>query len=67
MTAESSACPCTTAQDPQVISNPAGLPDISYRVGDFTGFRRALLRPLPGEQAIRQLAAGTRRPRPAGP
>ncbi len=52
MTAESSACPCTTAQDPQVISNPAGLADISYRVGDFTSFRRALLRPLPGEQAI---------------
>lgn len=52
MTADTSACPCTTAQDPQVISNPPGLPDILYRVGDFTGFRRALLRPLPGEQAI---------------
>ena len=28
------------------------MPAISYRVDDFTGFRRALLRPLPGEQAI---------------
>ena len=46
------ACPCTAAQDPQVVSNPPGLPAISYRVDDFTGFRRALLRPLPGEQAI---------------
>jgi Baseplate J-like protein len=47
-----SACPCPPPQDPQVISNPPGLPAISYRVDDFTGFRRALLRPLPGEQAI---------------
>ena len=46
------ACPCTAAQDPQVVSNPPGLPAISYRVDDFTGFRRALLRPLAGEQAI---------------
>jgi uncharacterized phage protein gp47/JayE len=52
MTAETSACPCTTSQDPQAISNPPGLPQIRYRVDDFTGFRRALLRPLPGEQAI---------------
>ena len=47
-----SPCPCTQAQDPQVVSNPPGLPEISYRVDDFTGFRRALLRPLHGEQAI---------------
>jgi predicted phage baseplate assembly protein len=47
-----SGCPCPAPQDPQVISNPPGLPAISYRVGDFTGFRRALLRPRPGEQAI---------------
>jgi hypothetical protein len=47
-----SPCPCGQAQDPQVVSNPPGLPQISYRVDDFTGFRRSLLRPLPGEQAI---------------
>jgi hypothetical protein len=39
-------------QDPQVVSNPPGLVSITDRVDDFTGFRRALLRPLPGEQAL---------------
>jgi Baseplate J-like protein len=39
-------------EDPQVVSNPPGLTQIAYRADDFTGFRRALLRPLPGEQAI---------------
>jgi predicted phage baseplate assembly protein len=34
------------------VSNPPGLAQISYRADDFTGFRRSLLRPLPGEQAI---------------
>jgi predicted phage baseplate assembly protein len=52
-------CTCATAQDPQAVSNPPGLAEISYRADDFTGFRRALLRPLPGEQAI-----GTWRPAP---
>jgi hypothetical protein len=50
-------CPAAADTDPQVVSNPPGLAQISYRVDDFTGFRRALLRPLPGEQAI-----GTWRP-----
>jgi predicted phage baseplate assembly protein len=45
-------CPGGPAQDPQVVTNPPGLAQISYRVDDFTGFRRALLRPLPAEQAI---------------
>lgn len=36
----------------EIVSNPPGLAQISDRVDDFTGFRRALLRPLPGEQAI---------------
>lgn len=54
-----SACPGTPTQDPQVVSNPPGLPTIFYRVDDFTGFRQALLRPLPGEQAI-----GTWQPAP---
>ena len=51
-----SPCPCAQPQDPQVVSNPPGLAQIAYRVDDFTGFRRALLRPLPGEQAIGRLA-----------
>ena len=47
-----SPCPCAQAQDPQVVSNPPGLAQISNRADDFTGFRRALLRNLPGEQSI---------------
>ena len=46
------ASPGGPPHDPQPVSNPPGLPQISYRADDFTGFRRALLRPLPGEQAI---------------
>lgn len=46
------ACPCGNTSDPQVVSNPPGLAQISYQVDDFTGFRRAMLRPQPGEQAI---------------
>jgi hypothetical protein len=48
----SSNCPCEIPQDPQVVSNPPGLASITDRVDDFTGFRRALLRPLVGEQAL---------------
>jgi predicted phage baseplate assembly protein len=47
-----SPCPCTRVQDPRVVSNPPGLRQIADRADDFTGFRRAMLRPLPGEQAI---------------
>jgi hypothetical protein len=48
----SSLCPCEGSQDPQVVSNPPNLPVISYRVDDFAGFRRALLRPGPDETAL---------------
>ena len=34
------------------ITNPPGLSEIAYQVSDFTGFRRALLAPLPGEQQL---------------
>lgn len=34
---------------PAVIYNPPGLSAISYRVGDYTSFREALLQNLPGE------------------
>lgn len=50
--APTTACPCEMPQDPEVVSNPPGLASITDRVDDFTGFRRALLRPLPGEQAL---------------
>lgn len=46
------ACPCEATQDPQVVTNAPGLATISYRVDDFTGFRRALLTPLDGEQSF---------------
>jgi len=46
------ACPCEATQDPQVVTNAPGLAAISYRVDDFTGFRRALLTPLDGEQSL---------------
>jgi len=35
-----------------VVANQPGLPAIGYRVDDFSGFRRALLRPLDGEDAL---------------
>jgi hypothetical protein len=47
-----SSCPCGQAQDPRVVRNPPGLRQIAYRADDFSGFRRAMLRPQPGEQAI---------------
>lgn len=34
------------------MTNPPGRSRVSYRQGDFTSFRRALLRPRDGEQAI---------------
>ena len=34
------------------VPNPPGLSEIAYQVSDFTGFRRALLAPLPGEQQL---------------
>jgi hypothetical protein len=37
-----------------VVSNAPGQPSIGYRVDDFTGIRRALLRPLPDEAALGQ-------------
>ena len=34
------------------VTNPPGLSEIGYQVSDFTGFRRALLAPLPGEEQL---------------
>lgn len=48
----SGACPCEETQDPRVVANPPGLAALAYRADDFAGFRRALLRPLPGEQSL---------------
>lgn len=48
----SGACPCEGSKDPLVVTNQPGLSTIAYRVDDFSGFRRALLRPLEGEDAL---------------
>jgi hypothetical protein len=37
---------------PPPVSNPPGLPQITYRAGDFASFRRALLAPLADEQQL---------------
>lgn len=50
--ASSSPCPCGNPQDPRVVTNQPGQATISDRVDDFTGFRRALLHALTGEQAL---------------
>jgi hypothetical protein len=52
ITSTSSPCPCEGSQDPQGVSNPPNRSVISYRVDDFAGFRRALLRSLPDEVAL---------------
>lgn len=52
-TAASSAAATSTAPaTPQVVTNPPGEATIADRVGDFGAFRRALLAPLAGEQAL---------------
>ena len=52
MTGPTAPCPCAQCRGPSAVSNPPGLAQISYRSDDFAGFRQAMLRPLPGEQAI---------------
>lgn len=39
-------CPCEGFSHPQVIFNPPKRSPIFYRIGDYSGFRRALLLPL---------------------
>jgi len=49
---QNSICPCGAFIHPARISNVAGLDAISYRAGDYTAFREALLRALPGEVSL---------------
>jgi hypothetical protein len=46
------ACPCEQCRDPHIVTNQPGLSTVGYRVDDFAGFRRALLRPRDGEKAL---------------
>jgi uncharacterized phage protein gp47/JayE len=49
----STSNPCTDCtQDPQVVGNPPNQSTVTYRVDDFTGFRRALLQPRADESAL---------------
>ncbi|MFT3770699.1 MAG: hypothetical protein QM820_35185 [Minicystis sp.] len=45
-------CPCDEFIHPEVPENPPGRRAVAYRTGDFTSFRAALLRELPGEQQL---------------
>jgi hypothetical protein len=45
-------CPCATFIHPRVIFNPPGRDAISYRVGDYTTFRHALLQARLGETEL---------------
>jgi predicted phage baseplate assembly protein len=45
-------CPCDVFVHPEPLFNPPGRDAIAYRGAGFPGFRRALLRPLPGEHAL---------------
>jgi Baseplate J-like protein len=46
------ACRCESCCTELAVRNRPGLSTISYRVDEFSGFRRALLRPLEGEDAL---------------
>jgi hypothetical protein len=46
------ACRCESCCTELAVLNRPGLSTISYRVDEFSGFRRALLRPLEGEEAL---------------
>lgn len=51
-------CPCGTITDHSVVFNQPGLPAISYRWGDYTTVRYALLQSLPGETALSEIVDG---------
>ncbi|MFD9452429.1 baseplate J/gp47 family protein [Streptomyces sp. NPDC059985] len=52
-TRNAAVCPCVPETGcAWPIRNPAGLGTLSYRLGDFASFRRAMLRPGAGEQEL---------------
>ena len=64
--ADAAACACEGTAFPLLISNPPGLTSIAYRVGDYTSFRHALLRALPGETELSAGGTPIWRPAPTG-
>lgn len=52
MSEQDTICPCQKQASPKPCLNQAGLHRVNYRLGDFDSFRQALLRPLPGEEAL---------------
>ena len=54
-------CPCGQFNFPLVISNPAGLDAIAYRVGDYSSFRYAAFAPAcRRDRAVRNRASPAR-------
>lgn len=52
-------CRCEPAAGcPRPLHNPAGLSTLAYRLGDFDSFRRAMLRPRPGERELARWQPG---------
>ena len=51
-TTTSPVCPCDVFVHPRRLINPPGLSEIDYLIGDFGGFRRALLASLPDEVGL---------------
>ena len=51
-------CTCGLFVHPRVISNAPGLDVISYRAGDYTTFRHALLLARPGETELSRVEGG---------
>ena len=49
---EQPICPCEDFDHPKQITNPPGRDAITYRVGDYTAFRHALLLALAGEKEL---------------
>jgi hypothetical protein len=49
---QGSICPCGQFVHPANITNLPGLDAVAYRVGNYTTFRYALLRSLPGETVL---------------
>jgi hypothetical protein len=59
---DTAICRCGTFVHPTAIFNPPDLSRITYRVGDYTAFRRALLQSLPGETELSSTQNGITTP-----
>lgn len=58
---DSPICPCEGFTHPAVLFNPPGRDAITYRIGNYTTFRRALVQSLAGETELTQWRPGAKR------